>query len=371
MFVLGTHLAMNSLSLSIIGLNDYQLNQPAWLLLIPLVFLLIFLPQLIKRKYLAKSVQANLASSKNEHQIFYHPLIDIISFNYKTEKIKSTPTLFYLFILILFIIALCQPVHIGKKLPDPPKERDIIFIVDTSVSMILRDYFLNGQRIDRMTLLKGMLGDFIKQLKGERMSIIVFGDHAYTLVPLTSDQHLLQSMLARVEVTMAGRFNAIGEGIALAVKNSTQHLTQESKRKTTLVLLTDADQPTGTIEPVAAAMLAKNAQLPLYSIAIGATNIAAEEKIKGGLLYSPADLNLVKKLSGITGAESYRAENQQALNNAIQSITSHGTNIRKIKPVYENKPLYSWFLILAFLLFSFRQAVSFFPADVINRQKRS
>ena len=57
-------------------------------------------------------------------------------------------------------ISLTEPVRIGERLPDPPQERDIVFIVDTSISMILRDYVLDGKRIDRMTLLKGVLDRF-------------------------------------------------------------------------------------------------------------------------------------------------------------------------------------------------------------------
>jgi len=95
---------------------------------------------------------------------------------------------------------------------------------------------------------------------------------------------------------MAGRFNAIGDAIALAVKQATQindKTGKINKRKRILVLLTDADQPTGEIEPDVAAQLAKNANLPLYTIAIGATSLAAEESRLGGLLYSPVDIRLV------------------------------------------------------------------------------
>lgn len=346
--------------------NNYELTQPGWLLLIPLFIAIHLLLLKFKNKYISKSTTASLADTSYNNQQLFHPLFGLLSLKEKILTEKSTPLFLYSIIFILFVIALTQPVRIGKKLPEPPQERDIVFIVDTSVSMILRDYILNGERIDRMSLLKGVLDKFITQLNGERMSIIVFGDHAYTLVPLTSDQYLLRKMLSRVQVTMAGRFNAIGEGIALAVKQAKE---RSNKRKRILVLFTDADQPTGNIEPEAAAALAKNENLALYTIAIGSTSFAAEESRRGGLLYSPVNLKLINQLSSITGAKSYQAGNPLALEKAIQSIKLHGSNKRKVKPLFFYESLYHWFLVSALILFISMQILNLLKSLSFKRKK--
>lgn len=351
--------------------SNYELTQPEWLWIIPLFIIATIVIPKVKNKYISKTNNANLANiSKNDH-VLYHPLISLLSLNKSSGKLKSSLLLFHGFIFILLTIALTQPVRIGEKLPEPPQERDIVFIVDTSVSMILRDYILNGERIDRMTLLKGVLDKFIRKLKGERMSIIVFGDNAYTLVPLTSDQHLLLKMLNRVQATMAGRFNAIGDAIALAVKQANQsNNTNKNKRKRVLVLLTDADQPTGKIDPDVAAQLAKNAKLPLYTIAIGATSLEAEEQRRGGLLYSPVDLGLIRQLSDMTGAKSYQAGNPNALKEAIQAINIHETNKREVKPLYYREALYYWFLIAAVILFSCAQLLGLLKMDTLGKSAK-
>lgn len=349
------------------NMSNLEFTQPGWMWLIPIYFIVIFILPIIKNKYLLKHEKATLSGTKTNSQIFYHPLIKLVSGKNQTKTRNSHFPVLNSIIFSLLVIALSQPSRIGKKLPDPPQERDIVFIVDTSVSMILRDYILDGERIDRMSLLKSILDKFIVKLKGERMSIIVFGDNAYTLVPLTSDQHLLRKMLSRVQATMAGRFNAIGDAIALAVKQASETLnTTKLKRKRVLVLLTDADQPTSKIDPTVAAELAKKEGLPLYTVAIGATSHAAEEKRQGGLLYSPVDLNLINQLSDITGAKSYQAGSPRALENAIQAISLHETNTREIKPVYYREALYYWFLIIAVILFSFSQLVTLIKASIIS-----
>ena len=346
-------MAINNFSLILHNGDLYRLNQPEWLWIIPLFLLLILIVGVIKTKYKVKSAPTSFVDASAQ-QVLLHPLIYVLPIKTKVIKSFSSLNIIYVFIFCLFTLALTQPVKIGTKLPEPPQERDIIFIVDTSVSMILRDYILNGVRIDRMSLLKGVLDKFIVDLKGDKMSIIVFGDQAYTLVPLTSDQYLLRRMLSRVQATMAGRFNAIGHAIALAVKQASLNK-EESKRKKILVLLTDADQPTGEINPLIAAQLAKKEHLPLYTIAIGATTLSAEEHRQGGLLYSPVNLELIDKLSSITGAKSYHAGDSTSLDKAIQEINLHETNKRDVKPIYFLEPLYHWPLIVAFIIFTLVQ----------------
>ena len=351
--------------------SNIELMQPGWMWLIPLFFFAIIGLPVIACKLFLKNEKASLSEIRKNSQIVYHPLIQLFAGKNQSDNTKLHFPFLYSIIFILLVIALSQPVRVGEKIPDPPQERDIVFIVDTSVSMILRDYILNGERIDRMSLLKSVLDKFIQKLKGERMSIIVFGDNAYTLVPLTSDQYLLRKMLSRVQATMAGRFNAIGDAIALAVKQASQtSSTTHSRRKRVLVLLTDADQPTSIIDPDVAAELAKKEGLPLYTIAIGATNLAAEEKRQGGLLYSPVDLNLINRLSELTGAKSFQAGNPNALEKAIQEINLHETNTREIKPVYYRESLYYWFLIVAISLFSFSQLVTLFKTSLSNGSRQ-
>ena len=351
-------MAINDTILSLSYIGKYELNQPEWLWLVPLFIITNIVFIFINKSNIVKSKPASLVETSTD-QMFTHPLLSLLQIEYKSKGKKSLFNLVYFIIFTLIIISLAQPVKIGEKLPEPPQDRDITFIVDTSVSMILRDYMLNGERIDRMSLLKGVLSEFITKLNGDRMSIIVFGDNAYTLVPLTSDQHLLQRMLSRVQATIAGRFNAIGDAIALAVKQTAIN-TNDISRKRILVLLTDADQPTGKIEPLVAAKLAAKKQLPLYTIAIGATSNTTNESRSGDLLYSPVNLDLLNSLSSSTNAKSFHAGNPSALNNAIREITSHKTNKRKIEPQYHREALYYWFLITAVILFSFYQLTLIF-----------
>ena len=327
-------------------------NFPEWFMLLPLLLIitLILRHKAKHKKTIVGPSNLALVSGVSASRLL-HPLIHLLPKSYSASQYPISQNIVYALIISCFVTALAEPVRIGERLPDPPQERDIVFIIDTSVSMILRDYVLEGQRVDRMSLVKELLDRFIQKLEGERLSLIVLGSDVYTLVPLTRDQKLLRRMLSRIESGMAGRFNNIGEGIALAVKQANK----QTNRHRALILLSDASQPTGTIAPMTAAQLAKESNLPLYTIAIGATSYAAEEIRNAGLIYHPADLALLKSIAEHTGAQSYQASDSEALEQAIHDIEQRETNYQEIPARYFHNALYTWPLFLGLLLFIFVQ----------------
>lgn len=258
-------------------------------------------------------------------------------------------------VLSCLVLALAEPVRTGSKVPDPPQQRDITFIVDTSVSMLLRDYVLDDQRIDRMSFLKSFLDRFVQQLEGDRISIIVFGDSAYTMLPLNEDQALTRRMISRIKTTMAGRFNALGEAIALAVRESEK----SPERRRVLVLFTDADESTDSISPITAAELAHQAGLPLYTVAIGAASYDAAEEELAGLIYRPANTELLKNLAKLTGAKSYQAGDKQALDEAVADIDQREKYRKELPSRYYHIPLYPIPLIVSLFILSLYQFVRF------------
>ncbi len=326
--------------------GSLELAQPGWLWLYPLLILL----ALLWRRHAPGQARHNsLARPSGDSPLaVWHPMQPLLTVSpvepHAGWQWLKTAVLWLA--LASLVVALAQPVRIGKQRPDPPSERDIVFIVDTGVSMILRDYLLDGQRVARITLLKGLLDRFVQSLHGERIAVIVFAESAWTFVPLSRDSRLVRRMLSRIETGMAGRFKAMGEAIALAVRDSRE----APRRKRLMILFSDANQTTGRITPQAAAELAAEAGIPLYTVAIGAASYAAEEQRKTGLIYHPVDRALLDALARRTGAQSYRATDPAALEKAIADIERREKNLRKTEPRYYRIALYPWPLLAGLLL---------------------
>lgn len=336
---------------------NIQWLYPAYIWLLPLLLTL----DLGWRKFFAPGSEINLNAIESwSRGRFRHPLLHLIP---QAPRHGATPYLIRGLIWVILtslVLALSQPVRLEKQRPRHMQGRDITFIVDTSLSMALRDYELAGQRVERIHLLKGLLKKIVSQLQEDRISIIVFGESAYTLVPLTKDQALLGDMIDRITAGMVGRHNAIGDSIALAVRearqrgdnggdNGADHSADNSgDNKRILVLLTDAGTHTGKISPHAAAQLASEAGLSLYIVAIGATTDAAEEKTGySGLLFQTVEMPLLEELAALTGGKSYLASDSGAINNAITDITQHDSNPVLSHPSYVMTELYPWLLLPA------------------------
>jgi len=331
--------------------SNIEFTQPMWLWLLPILAGL----YLLLRHLGEAEDDIGLAEISPESRLhLLHPLAVLLPTRDKMIHKRIGQQILHMLVLVLLVITLASPERIGEKLPEPPENRDIHFIVDSSISMMLRDYVLDGKRVDRMSVLKQVLMHFVDGLRGERISVTVFGNRAYTLVPLTRDQALIRHMITRIEPSIAGRYNAMGDAIALAVSQASQQKT----RRQVLVLLTDADTDTGIIPPRTAAQLAAEANLPLYTVAIGSgAQEAAEQRIVG-LVYEPADLQLLKQLSELTGAISYQARDTQALQKAIQAIEQLEKTPLKAEPRYYREPLYLWPMLLALSLLTLTQVSS-------------
>jgi Ca-activated chloride channel family protein len=325
------------------------LMHPGWLWLLPVLIAAALLWRYFRGPGDDDSLSAGISPVR-----LIHPLLKLIpSFKSSRGPRWVAHTVLWVAFTCL-VLALSQPVRIGNQLPEPPRERDIVFIVDTSLSMILRDYILEGERIERISLLKTLLNRFVKRLQGERIAIVVFGETAHTLVPLTRDQQLLASMISRISAGMVKRHNAMGDAIALSVREAAL----DDTRGKILVLFTDAGQDTGRVKPRAAAQLAAEAGLPLYTVAIGAaTPDAQAQREHSGLLYQPVDVTLLESLAQSTGANSYRAGNSRALENAVADITRHEENIAVQQPRFARHPLYLWPLLLGLFVFTLHQAI--------------
>ena len=297
--------------------------------------------------------------------VFKHPLYALISGlvpqtqKHQNKARRWLQMLLWGWVAMLSAIALAQPVRIGEKLPDLPPERDIVMLVDTSISMTLKDYVYQGEKVSRLDVLKSLLNDFVAGLQGERLAVIVFAEKPYLLVPLTRDRSLLQNQLQRLTTTMAGRVSALGDAITLALKEAARN----PQRQQIFVLFTDVDQSIGRVTPEAAAELAKQSAIPLYSIAIGSTakTITDANKNNSGLLYQPVNLGLLQKISHISAGNSYQASDASAIEEALTAIRQRQKNKAEQQARFIKKALYFYALLAAILplmlfqLFAFLQ----------------
>ncbi len=324
------------------NVSHIVLAAPQWLWLgVPLVMLGVW------RAAGAAHINDRLQAESANH--FVHPLAGRLPLADLTARRLHAPRLsssVQWLALACLILALAQPQRVGQPLPQAPASRDIVLVVDSSISMALRDYLVDGKPVTRMTLLKGILGRFVAGLPGDRLSVVVYGDHPFVLVPPTKDHALVTRMLARIRIGIAGRTNAIGEAVALAVK---QARSDPSRRKI-IILFSGGARPTGDIGPQQAAKLVAENGMHLYTIAIGATGKYDNTNTPMQLLYDPADRQRLRRMAERADGRFYWAGDTDTLAHAIADISRLETKPPTNRVRYITEPLYQWPLLLAMLL---------------------
>jgi len=97
------------------------------------------------------------------------------------------PSLLRLVVLILFLIALAGPQTVLEESTVTTEGIDIILAVDCSGSMAAEDFTINGQRMNRLDVIKNVVQEFIAGRHNDRIGFIAFSAKAYTVCPLTTD----------------------------------------------------------------------------------------------------------------------------------------------------------------------------------------
>ena len=108
--------------------------------------------------------------------------------------------------------------------------------------------------------------EFIKQRKGDRVSLVTFGETAFTLSPLTSDLKSLDKVVDELQIGMAGESTALGNALGVAVKKAQKAWKQKTK---IVILLTDGRNNSGEVTPSEMASVAKELGIKVYTIGVG------------------------------------------------------------------------------------------------------
>lgn len=249
---------------------------------------------------------------RNQHITINAPTLPYFANNVATGKSRHllTRTLLVLSWLLI-VLSLTRPQWLDTPIVQTFPSRDLLLAVDISQSMQTKDMTINGEAVDRLSMVKSYLQSFIKQRQGDRIGIILFADHAYLMVPFTQDWQATGLLLDEVNIGLAGKLTAIGEAITLAVKK-TLHEPKPIQNKT-LILLSDGKDSINTIQPTDAAALAKASGLKIYTIGIGADSTDTETE-------SDLDETTLEEIADMTGGQYFRARSEQDLSEIYQQI---------------------------------------------------
>lgn len=314
------------------------------------VFFLLPLPWLFRR-FLPKAPAETQGALKV-------PFFDVLTSLNKEESLRYLPTprrteqIIAILIWVLCVISAAKPIWLSDSIQLPFSGRDLMLAVDISKSMEIEDLQLQGKPVDRLTVIKSVLNNFIPKRAGDRLGLILFGSQAYLQTPLTFDHQTVLSFLNETPIGIAGPQTAIGDAIGLAVKR----LENRPNQSKVLILLTDGSNTSGTLSPIQAAEVAQSTSLKIYTIAVGASEMTIHSPLGrffGSQTINPShdlDESTLQNIAKMTGGLYFRAENKEELEKIYASIDQFEKIESLGKMARPHKNLFYYPLTLAFIL---------------------
>lgn len=180
---------------------------------------------------------------------------------------------------------------------------DIVIALDTSPSMLIKDYKNNT----RINVAKVILTDFVEKRKNDRMGLVVFSTNSIIKSPATTNTDLLKRIISKIEIDPRKEgTTSIGIGMASGINRLIKLKDNTQSKSKILILVTDGKNNSGEITPQAAADMAKQLGIKVYTVGIG----SSEE----------LDFELLGSIAKDTGGKFFHASTSNNIEEAFAEI---------------------------------------------------
>jgi Ca-activated chloride channel family protein len=266
-----------------------------------------------------------------------------------TNRIKWKER-FLLLSTVVLVFAASGP-QIGIRLaPIDRKGVDLVFAIDVSTSMNAEDVKPN-----RLEKSKFEISQMIRQLKGDRVALIVFAGSSHLYLPLTTDYEAARLFLDEIDTKM---ISTQGTALSAALQTGLSAFTDDDSKYKVLVLVTDGEDHEG--EAVELASQAAKQGMVIHSVGVGTQSgsliplkdkkgIRRYKRDGGGkLITSILNENILRDIANAGNGTFVRFDNKPANFRAIMTaIDSMEKRTLKSHVYSEYEDRYQSFAILS------------------------
>jgi len=322
------------------NINLFQFAQPEylWFLsIIPLMFGIYFISNLLKKRALQKFGDAEIIQRLMPEVSVTRQLLKFIIINIA---------------LFLIIIAVARPQY-GKKLQEVTrKSAELVIAIDVSHSMEATD--ITPNRLDRA---KKAISELLKKSQ-DKIAIIIFAGKAYTFTPLTADYSGIDMLLSSLSTN---DISTQGTDISAAIELGMKSFSPETKKGKALIIITDGENHEE--KAIEMAKTAHDKGIIVSTIGMGKTkavpiptkNGSFKKDRYGEKVLTKLNEPLLQQIAETGGGIYTRGNNiKNGLEDVLAQLNKLDKENSKIKVEgYSDKFMYFVVLALAFLLLEF------------------
>ncbi len=273
--------------------------------------------------------------------------------------------------LAALVTALARP-QIGKINDSMEAEGiDIVVTLDLSGSMRALDLSKRDDIVTRLDAAKRVVENFIGKREFDRIGLVAFAANAYVVSPLTLNHDWLKRNLDRLEL---GEIDGGGTAIGTALGASVNRLRDHEARSRIVILLTDGENNSGALSPIAAAEVAQTLGVKVYTIATGKKGRVpipqtdrngrvvrdgdGKPVYRGRSELSNYDETELTKIAEMTGGQFFRATEPGDLERIYDEINELETTEIELRSYATFTELFIWPAIVSLAFLALEQLLS-------------
>lgn len=244
---------------------------------------------------------------------------------------RYVPPALFLLALALLCFSLTRP-HRNTLVAS--ERATVILVVDVSGSMQAKDV-----KPTRLGAAQAAVRTFLDRVpKQVRIGLVAFSSEPYVATSPTTDRQLVRTAVDELGFFPGYGGTAIGDALAAAVElgrravpgtaETIAYTTAASKPNSpvSILFLSDGKQTRGELEPLDGAQKAKDAGIPVYTVALGTPTgtITRNSQFFGGrrVIPVPPDPITLSAVARLTGGKFLAARTAEALESAYADLGS-------------------------------------------------
>jgi Ca-activated chloride channel homolog len=205
-----------------------------------------------------------------------------------------------------------------------------ILVIDTSLSMGADDV-----KPTRLEAARRAARGFLDRLPSKyRLAIVGFAGRAYVALPPTDDRDLAVIALRNLH---RAEGTSLGDAVALATRIAgRQRASDGSKPPAAIIVISDGAQLSGRTSPAAAALRARQAHIPVYSVLVGTQNGVINVPLVGGFtaqMRVPPSPETLRTVAQVTGGRFFTAPSAAELRTVYEHLGSRLGSRRESREV--------------------------------------
>lgn len=253
------------------------------------------------------------------------------------------------------ILALARPQWGEEKKKVERKGVDLIFLLDTSLSMLAED-----AKPNRLTKSKIEIKNLVRRLKGDRLGMVAFAGSSFLQCPLTLDY---SAFLLFVDALKPGYIPNPGTSLSRAIRLGVRAFPEESRKFRAILIFSDGEDHEGEIDQALGE--AKKAGVRIYAIGVGTPEgepiplrSGTDQKItgykkdrSGAVVVTRLNAPLLSRIAKETGGLYLPATaGEKEIDIILKHLESLGERQLKERLIAEREDHFQLFLLLALLV---------------------